>query len=115
MNFKKIHNEKDRKEEFDRIQSKYAERIPIIVETNPRSKDLPKLSKNKFLVPRSITFGQFMYIIRSRMKLKQEQALFIFVNNILPTNSQTVQEIYQQHKDEDGFLYCLITAENTFG
>jgi GABA(A) receptor-associated protein len=33
------------------------------------------------------------------------QAIFIFVNNILPPTSASMATIYEEQKDEDGFLY----------
>jgi GABA(A) receptor-associated protein len=49
--------------------------------------------------------GQFIFVIRKRLKLQPEQALFVYVNEKnIPPVSATLSEIYQQHKDEDGFL-----------
>ena len=33
------------------------------------------------------------------------QAIFIFVNNVLPPTSASMATIYEEQKDEDGFLY----------
>jgi len=30
-------------------------------------------------------------------------------------NSASVGEVYEEHKDEDGFLYVQYSGENTFG
>jgi len=115
--FKTKHTLEERQTEFQRIHNKYPERIPIIVEKMQTSKndEIPDLEKKKFLVPPSITFGQFLYIIRSRIKLAPEKAIFVFINNILPSNTQSIREIYETHKDEDGFLYCKFSGESTFG
>ena len=117
--FKGKHSLEKRHTEFKRIHDKYPERIPVIVEKLKSSKsneELPDLEKKKFLVPRNITFGQFLYIIRSRIQLSPEQALFVFVNNsIIPTTSDTLEIIYSKYKDEDGFLYCGFSGESTLG
>ena len=34
---------------------------------------------------------------------------------IMAPASQTVGELYDNQKDEDGFLYVVYTSENTFG
>jgi len=34
---------------------------------------------------------------------------------LLFTNSATMGAIYEEHKDEDGFLYIAYSGENTFG
>eukprot|EP01052_Picozoa_sp_SAG31_P004845 SAG31_NODE_205_length_20397_cov_19.191152_13_plen_99_part_00 len=35
-------------------------------------------------MPSDLTVGQFVYVIRKRIKLSPEKAIFIFVNNVLP-------------------------------
>jgi hypothetical protein len=38
----------------------------------------------RYLVPADLTVGQFVYVIRKRIKLSSEKAIFIFVKNVLP-------------------------------
>ena len=38
----------------------------------------------RYLVPSDLTVGQFVYVIRKRIKLSPEKAIFIFTNNVLP-------------------------------
>ena len=49
------------------------------------------------------------------MKLSPEQAIFLFLNGTIPSSNSLVHELYQQHKDVDGFLYVGYSVENTFG
>ena len=49
------------------------------------------------------------------MSLPAEKALFLFINGIVPSSSSLLSTIYDQQKDEDGFLYVKYTFENTFG
>jgi GABA(A) receptor-associated protein len=49
------------------------------------------------------------------MKLAPEKAIFIFINNTLPTSTDMMSQIYKNHKDEDGFLYITYSGESTFG
>ena len=62
-----------------------------------------------------MTISQFMFIIRKRIKLESNHALFIMVNNALVPSNSTISDNYETHKDEDGFLYIIYTSENTFG
>tara|TARA_B100001093_G_scaffold507229_1_gene567437 strand:+ start:550 stop:903 length:354 start_codon:yes stop_codon:yes gene_type:complete len=104
-----------RRLEANRIIEKFPDKIPIIVEQG-KSDKLPKIDKSKFLVPQDITVGQFMTIIRKRIKLSESDAFFLFVkNSVLPSNSTTMVNIYEAHKDEDGFLYMTYCGENVFG
>ena len=101
-------------EESSRIISKYPDRVPIIVEAKHNTK-LPDLDKHKYLVPKEMTIGQFMYVIRRRLKLKKDQAIFVFVDNKLPVTSELISTVYDNHKNEDGFMYMIYAGESTFG
>nr|GMD82521.1 autophagy-related protein 8F [Ipomoea batatas] len=68
-----------------------------------------------YLVPADLTVGQFVYVIRKRIKLSAEKAIFIFVDNVLPPTGAIMSAIYDEKKDEDGFLYVTYGGENTFG
>ena len=107
-----------RKEEASRIITKYPDRVPIIIERSKHcSSDIPIVDKKKYLVPNDITTGQFTYIIRKRIELEPEKAIFLFVGseNNIPPSSSLISEIYTTYKDEDGFLYFTYSGENTFG
>ena len=80
-----------------------------------KNASVPTLDKAKYLVPMDLTVGQFMFVLRKRMKLSPEQAIFLFINGTIPSSNSLVHELYQQHKDVDGFLYLGYSGENTFG
>lgn len=103
----------ERVKESSRIRSKYIDRTPVIVESY-KSTDV-SIDKNKYLVPNDFTIGQFVYVIRKRINLSPEKALFLFINNILPHTSATIYDVYLSHHDKDGFLYISYTTEDTFG
>lgn len=107
----------DRLQETKRIIEKYPDRIPCIVEKSVGSPDhLKSLEKIKYLVPNSLTFGQFMLIIRKRLRVKSEYALYFFINKKIMANvSQTMGELYDDHKSPCGFLYFEYATENAFG
>lgn len=98
-----------------KIKEKYPGKIPVIVNRANNSTDIPEINKNKFLVSSNITVGQFIYIIRRQIKLPPEKALFIFVNNNLPSSSILMSELYSTYKSSNDILYILYTSENTFG
>jgi GABA(A) receptor-associated protein len=115
MTFKNNFNEAERKQEAQRILERYPDRVPIVVEKRKDNDGITDLDKHKYLVPKDMTLGQFVYVIRRRIKLKPEKAIFVFVNNVLPPVSQLISQLYEEHKDEDGFLYLTYGSENTFG
>lgn len=102
--------------EAKRIMSKYNDRIPIICEKAKNAgKDCPLIDKKKYLVPIDLTVAQFIYVIRKRLKLDAEKAMFVFINSQIPTNTHMICDLYDKNKDEDGFLYVTYALENTFG
>jgi GABA(A) receptor-associated protein len=107
---------KERLNESKRIMDKYQDRIPVICEKSAnKSADLPSLDKTKYLVPNDLTIGQFMYVIRSRLKLPSDKALFLIIDGVFPSSTMIIKDAYKEHKDIDGFLYVKYCQENTFG
>ena len=45
-----------------------------------------------------LTVGQFVYVIRKRIKLAPEKAIFIFVDEVLPPTAALMSAIYEEHK-----------------
>jgi len=59
--------------------------------------------------------GNFMHIIRKRLTLKPEVAIYLFVNNKIFPSSSVMYQVYEKNKNSDGFLYIYYSGENTFG
>lgn len=113
--FKKQYTLEKRRAESARIRAKYPDRIPVIAERAANT-HLPHIDKKKYLVPGDLTAGQFVYVIRKRIKLTPEQAMFVFLaKNTLPPTAALMSHLYAQNKDEDGFLYVVYSGESTFG
>jgi GABA(A) receptor-associated protein len=112
--FKKQYDFDKRLADATRIRKKYPNRVPVICEKNTKS-DIQDIDKNKYLVPADLTVAQFAYVIRKRLKLKPETAIFILCNNTLPATATMMSQLYEEHKSEDGFLYLKYSGETTFG
>ena len=115
MSFKDKYSFYERVIESHRILSKYPTRVPIICERSKHELNCPKLDKMKYLVPKDLTNHQFMYVIKKRLTLSSDQALFLFVHTTVPQSSQLISDLYESYKDTDGFLYITYASENTFG
>jgi GABA(A) receptor-associated protein len=94
------------------IRKKYPDKVPIHI-----SFDSTKITinKHKFLVPNEFTMGQFIHILRKRMILQPEQAIFLFINGELPSSNAILSDLYKRYKSEDGMLKMICAFENTFG
>lgn len=112
--FKTKHTLEKRTEESKKILNKYADRIPIICEVFPKKGSFA-LDKSKYLVPLDLTLGQFVYVVRKRIKIPPEKAIFLFINGLLPATSTVMSSLYKDNKNEDGFLYIGVREEATFG
>ena len=113
--FKSKYTKEQRSTESGRILQKYPDKIPIICEKYIHDKSNFKLDKSKFLTNNDMTLGQFIYVIRKRIKMDSKQSLFMFCNSTLIPGNMLLREAYDKHKDEDGFLYLCFSLENTFG
>ena len=115
VKFKSDYTFETRLQETIRIKNKYPDKLPIICESSDNSHGVPEIDKKKYLVPCDITIGQFISIIRQRIKLAPDKAIFIFINNVLPPTSATIYSIYNEMKHGDGFLYIYYNGESVFG
>ena len=96
------------------IKERYPDRVPVYVQKKENS-NVPDVPKHKYLVPKCMTMGNFIYIIRKNIKLTSDKALFVFVDNKLVCNTESMEEVYKKYQNEDGFLYTVYSSESTFG
>lgn len=80
----------------------------VIVEKAPKAR-IGDLDKKKYLVPSDLTVGQFYFLIRKRIYLRPEDALFFFVNNVIPPTSATMGSLYQVISSFFFFFFLLCT------
>lgn len=114
--FKNEFRFEDRFNEAIRVLNKYPDRIPIICErSTTAARDCPIIDKRKYLVPRDLTIGHFLYVIRKRLHLPSEKAIFLFINNTIPSTTCLIDELYHRYKDADNYLYITYAQENVFG
>lgn len=111
--YKNTYTLEKRQDEALRIKKKYPNRVPIICERYTVGD--PEIDRKKYLVPDDLSISNFIYVIRKRIKLKPENALYLFVNGKILNGTGLLAQIYEKNKDNDGFLYIKYTLENTFG
>jgi GABA(A) receptor-associated protein len=142
--YKQEHSLEQRRFEAERIRRRYPDRIPVIVQpllsshstsssllsmslfrsftssstsTSSHDATLARLDNEKFLVPSELSFGQFAYNIRRRLRLRPEHALFFYIGlyGKQPILSAAMEVLYNDNKDTDGFLYVCYADEKVFG
>ena len=73
------------------------------------------METKRLLVPADITVAQLTYLLRRRMGLSPEEALFIFSGSSVLSSNTLISAVYEKYRDPDGFLYVKYSGENTFG
>ncbi|WZZ09244.1 hypothetical protein YC2023_095165 [Brassica napus] len=72
---------------------------PTLFSVKRRLASFEVLFLHEYLVPSDLTVGQFKYVVRKRIKLGAEIA--VFVNNTsMPPTAALMSAIYEKHKDE---------------
>ncbi|XP_042658790.1 microtubule-associated proteins 1A/1B light chain 3C-like [Tyto alba] len=105
-----------RMHEVTQIRLKYPNKIPVIVERYQKERTLPPLTRSKFLVSQDLPLSQFAVTLRTRLCLASSQTFYLLVNNQgLPNMAITMQELYRDNRDEDGFLYLTYASQEMFG
>lgn len=92
---------------------RFSDRVPVIIQK--KRNNIDSIDKRKFMTPRSLTLGQLLFVVRRRLKLKKTEAIFLFINGKLIKQTETMGQAYNEHKNNDGFLYVMYDFENTFG
>lgn len=95
------------------LRSRHPGKIPVVINLPKNSEII--LNKTRFLVPGEMKISAFMFELRKYMEVGQSTTIFIFVNNILPPSSITLDDLDAAHRAQDGFLYLSCLGENAFG
>ena len=67
-------------------------------------------------MPKIFTVGEVLQVVRSKLNLKREQGLILMAGGkYVLKQGHVIDDIYQKHKDEDGFLYLVYAEENIYG
>ena len=113
--YQKVKSLEERKSEFQKVKQKHPEKIAIICEKSPKSK-IRDIEKSKFLINSDITFNQFSQMIRHKLQMSKEEALFFLANGKTTlTGNDSMLEVYNKFKNEDGFLYIAYASEEIWG
>ena len=100
----------ERKREYGRVRIQKPDYVPIIVERG--SDATPEIDREKYLVPPDLTAGQFLCVLRRRLTLGKEEALFLLCRGKAVHGTALLAGL---DREEDGFLYLVYAKENVFG
>jgi len=100
-------------EEIAKVQAKFPTRVIVLVNAH-RELD-PPLQKYKFLVPPELAFCSLAALVRKRMELHPQDALYFFSGNKMLPMHHTMRQIRRDHADRSGVVRIVYSSENTFG
>lgn len=104
-------NVQKRKQHIQKKMQENPNVVPVII----KSKNI-KIASEKLLIYKQLNMIDLQAIIRKREKLKEYEAVFLFVNgNTIVKATNLVQDVYKEYKKEDDILYVFVSKENTFG
>ena len=95
-------------------QKENANRIPIICELHKTSQ-LSLKSDLKFLTHQNMVLKSFHGSVRKKMNFSEDAVLFFYHGKTVLKNQQSMGELYQKYKSEDGFLYLQFSEINALG
>lgn len=96
------------------LKLQFPDRVPIIIDSKYETHKKPR---SRYLCPKDITFGEFIYLLRRNIHLHPKKSIFLMTynTNILLSCTLLMENIFQDNMSEDGFLYLVYCEENAFG
>lgn len=112
--FQKLVPFEKRLEETTKLRKEKPGRVPIWLDYAACDSIQSDTLHHKFLMADTLTSAALMAHIRSKAELSSETGLFLLFDNTLASNV-TLAQLYEEHKDSDGYLYAHLRGENVFG
>ena len=114
--YKQNNSLQSRKNQYRKILENHPDKVPVILERDKKC-TINKTIKTKYILSQEVTMAEFVNIIREKLDLKPDRALFFLVNGKHSvTMTDELGGIYQKYKDEeDGFLYMSYSEEIVYG
>lgn len=114
--YKKKHSLEERINQASYVLEKYPDLVPIILEySNDFPSEYRLLYKQKYLIPKTYTLANFLSVIRKQIQLPSKKSMCLLCNGVLLRATDQMEQIYENHKDKDSFLYITLIIESTFG
>lgn len=102
-----------RRMECIKVLSKNPSKLPLIIEPEEGS-NVPIITKSKVLITNKVTVGQMLLVLKDKMGLGSNKNLIIKCNGSVVPSTRKLLEIYDECKEDDGFLY-LKYCDATYG
>ena len=111
--YKDTHSFEERQADCTRLKNQYPNRIPVILEFD--SMFHKTAEKERFLVPDDLTLAQFMFAIRTQLKLTPAEGVYLMCKGKFIPNTDFFLEIGEKYSEPCGNVFMRLYKENTFG
>lgn len=102
---KEILDIESRKQISQKLCTKYRDKIPIIC-VIPKDTITDNKTNYKFVLSSGVDIKCFMKTVKKKVKFKRDIDFFVMTENgQLLKEYNTIGNVSETHKDEDGFLY----------
>ncbi len=124
--FRKRFNFEERKAITDKIIGKYEDKCPIYLSFDSHLNLKSLKNYNRYIVTNNLTLSQFLLIVKKKINFDATESLTLFIeiydknssnikDTIVAPLSSSIASIYDNNKNDDGFLYMRLVKENVFG
>ncbi|SPN79210.1 Ubiquitin-like protein [Brazilian cedratvirus IHUMI] len=96
--------------DIQEVISRHPDKVPVVLIDR-----LHIMKSTRYITPRDQQVSEFLFHVRKRTTLRENEALFLFVNNTIPLASQTMGSLYDKYKGVDLMLTMRVEKENSFG
>lgn len=103
----------ERRAFFLSLVSKHENKIPVVIETDPRS--MMKFFSFKLSLKPTIAVSALAKIVREKVQLSNSEAIFLFCGNVSLAGNKILSDTYEKYRDKDGFLYVVVSNIESFG
>ena len=117
FNFRAKYCFNDRQIESDKIMRKFPNKIPVIIElSNLCMTKIKDIDDKKYLLDKDVEIFEFMTIIRKKINLDHDNVIILMTDNgYIPNTTETINDVYLEHHNGDGFLYLTFSAQKMYG
>ena len=106
----------ERKEKLQKLLAKNPNKIPLIFEKHKDSTLKLATENAKFISTKNIKLGEFTKQLRDMWQLEADLTLFFSCGNKSMLNpDMLIGDLYERHKEEDGYLYIQYREVEAFG
>eukprot|EP00731_Ephydatia_muelleri_P015394 Em0008g1114a len=93
-------------------KAEFPAKVPLAV-GRVQSSQLPELTNYKILFPSSVSVGDLCTYLNGKLKRSDNAPLYIYVaKDTLLSRLTSIDEVYQEYRDDDYFLYLAYYEVN---